>query len=178
MKEKKTKIVLDADVINHFVRGGLLSLLPNIFPEFEFIVLDIVKKELPVLILSTLVKQIKEEKNIKEVVFGQNNIEIKEYFRLTATNGLGLGRGESACMVYCRYHHAVVGSSNTKDITQYCKEHNITFLTTNDFLYYAIQRNLLTIKEAEDFIIQVRNLGSFPPIVDFNTYTCVKIEDM
>ena len=65
MKEKKTKIVLDADVINHFVRGGLLSLLPNIFPEFEFIVLDIVKKELPVLILSTLVKQIKEEKNIK-----------------------------------------------------------------------------------------------------------------
>lgn len=178
MKEKKTKIVLDADVINHFVRGGLLSLLPNIFPEFEFIVLDIVKKELPVLILSTLVKQIKEEKNIKEVVFGQNNIEIKEYFRLTATNGLGLGRGESACMVYCRYHHDVVGSSNTKDITQYCKEHNITFLTTNDFLYYAIQRNLLTIKEAEDFITQVRNLGSFPPIVDFNTYTCVKIEDM
>lgn len=28
MAEKKTKIVLDADVINHFVRGGQLSLLP------------------------------------------------------------------------------------------------------------------------------------------------------
>ena len=29
MAEKKTKIVLDADVINHFVRGGQLSLLPK-----------------------------------------------------------------------------------------------------------------------------------------------------
>lgn len=52
MGEKKTKIVLDADVINHFVRGGELSLLPKIFPEFQYIVLDVVKKELPMLILS------------------------------------------------------------------------------------------------------------------------------
>lgn len=49
MGEKKTKIVLDADVINHFVRGGKLSLLPKIFPEFQYIVLDVVKKELPML---------------------------------------------------------------------------------------------------------------------------------
>ena len=54
MGEKKTKIVLDADVINHFVRGGELSLLPKIFPEFQYIVLDVVKKELPMLILSEL----------------------------------------------------------------------------------------------------------------------------
>lgn len=58
MGEKKTKIVLDADVINHFVRGGKLSLLPRIFPEFQYIVLDVVKKELPMLILSELIKQI------------------------------------------------------------------------------------------------------------------------
>lgn len=58
MGEKKTKIVLDADVINHFVRGGKLSLLPKIFPEFQYIVLDVVKKELPMLILSELIKQI------------------------------------------------------------------------------------------------------------------------
>ena len=46
MAGKKTKIVLDADVINHFVRGGKLALLPKILPEFQFIVLDIVKKEM------------------------------------------------------------------------------------------------------------------------------------
>ena len=52
MGDKKTKVVLDADVINHFSRAGRLSLLPNILPEFQFIVLDIVKKELPMLILT------------------------------------------------------------------------------------------------------------------------------
>ena len=48
----KTKIVLDADVIIHFAKGGLLSLLPRIFPEYEYIVLDIVYKEVkqPILI--------------------------------------------------------------------------------------------------------------------------------
>ena len=176
MKEKKTKIVLDADVINHFVRGGLLYLLPNILPEFEFIVLNIVKKELPILILSTLDKQIKEKKNIKEEMFGLSRDEMKEYFRLTATTGLHLGKGESACMVYCKFHKDVVGSSNTKDITQYCTDNNITFLTTNDFLFYAIKRNILTIKQAEEFIEKVRSLGSFPPIVDFATYSCNKLK--
>ena len=176
MKEKKTKIVLDADVINHFVRGGLLSLLPNILPEFEFVVLNIVKQELPILILSALDKQIKEKKNIKEEVFGLSNEEKKEYFRLTATNGLHLGRGESACMVYCKFHKDVVGSSNTKDITKYCTENNITFLTTNDFLYYAIKRELLSIEQAVDFVDKVRSLGSFIPIVDFTKYTCDKLE--
>lgn len=42
MGKKKTKVVLDADIINHFSRGGRLSLLPNILPEFQFIVLHIV----------------------------------------------------------------------------------------------------------------------------------------
>ena len=42
MGKKKTKVVLDADIIIHFSRGGRLSLLPNILPEFQFIVLHIV----------------------------------------------------------------------------------------------------------------------------------------
>lgn len=33
-------------------------MLPRIFPEFQYIVLDVVKKELPMLILSELIKQI------------------------------------------------------------------------------------------------------------------------
>lgn len=175
MMNKKTKIVLDADVIHHFVKGGRLSLLPKIFPEFSFIVLDIVKKELPDLILSSLEKQITQEKNISEEVFGKTPAEKKEYFRLTDSNDLHLGKGESACMVYCKFHNDVVGSSNTKDITKYCNENNITFLTTNDFLFYAIKRGLLTKNEAEEFIKKVRSLGSMPPIVDFDNYICTKI---
>ena len=45
MSKEKVKIVLDADVIIHFARGEMLSLLPSFLPEYEFVVLDIVKKE-------------------------------------------------------------------------------------------------------------------------------------
>lgn len=175
MGDKKTNIVLDADVINHFARGGLLSLLPRILPEYQFVVLDIVKQELPLLILSLLEKQMKTERSIINVTFGETDQEKKEYFRLTSTTGPHLGRGESACMVYCRFHHDVVGSSNTKDITTYCNQLGITFLTTNDFLFYAIQRGLLTKEEASNFIKDVISKGSHPKVVDFETYICTKL---
>ena len=34
----KTKIVLDADVIIHFAKGNLLSLLPSIFTLYEYVI--------------------------------------------------------------------------------------------------------------------------------------------
>lgn len=42
----KTKIILDADVIIHFAKGELLSLLPNIFKEYDYVVLSHVYKEI------------------------------------------------------------------------------------------------------------------------------------
>lgn len=172
---KKTKIVLDADVIIHFAKGGKLDMLPKILPEYQFMVLDVVKKELPLLIMSVLQKTISQDKTVVEEVFGKTAGEAKEYARLISKEGLALGRGESACMVYCLYHHDVVGSSNTKDVTAYCEEKGITYLTTCDFLYYAIQRGLMTKAEADAFIAGVRSMGSFPPVVDFDTYVCTKI---
>ncbi len=172
---KKTKIVLDADVIIHFAKGGRLDMLPRILPEYQLMVLDVVKKEIPLLLMTLLQKVISQDKTMVEDVFGKTAGERKEYARLISKDGLALGRGESACMVYCLYHHDVVGSSNTKDVTAYCDEKGITYLTTCDFLYYAIQRGLMTKAEADDFIREVRSMGSFPPVVDFDTYVCTKI---
>ena len=138
-------------------------------------VLDVVKKELPLLIMSVLQKAILQDKTVVEEVFGKSAGEMKEFARLISRDGLALGRGESACMVYCLYHHDVVGSSNTKDVTAYCEEKGITYLTTCDFLYYAIQRGLMTKADAVAFISTVRSMGSFPPVVDFDTYVCTKI---
>lgn len=44
----KTKIVLDADVIIHFIKGDRFSLLLDIFPEYEYLILDIVYNEVTV----------------------------------------------------------------------------------------------------------------------------------
>ena len=175
MQERKTKIVLDADVIIHFSKGGRLSILPKIFPEFGFLVLDVVKRELPVLVLPELQKMIERDKSLAEELFGKSPGEIKEYARLTSSCGPGLGKGESACMVYCLYHKDVLGSSNLRDVREYCEEKGITYLTTIDFLHYAIRRKVMTKEEAEEFVRQVISMGSKLPQVDFATYVCTKI---
>lgn len=43
---KKTKIVLDSDVVIHFMKGECFTLLFDIFPEYQFLILDIVYNEL------------------------------------------------------------------------------------------------------------------------------------
>ena len=42
MVKKDIEIVLDADVIIHFAKGEMLSILPSIFPDYKYVVLDIV----------------------------------------------------------------------------------------------------------------------------------------
>ena len=46
MEHKKTKIVLDADVIIHFMEANYFSILPDIFPEYEYLILDVVYNEI------------------------------------------------------------------------------------------------------------------------------------
>ena len=160
----KTKIVLDADVIIHFSKADKLSFLLSIFPEYEYLLLDVVYEE--------LTKHIKFKtqldntlhffsNRISTVVFSPLGESRKDYAMLRAT----LGKGESACMVFCRDHHDVLGSSNLRDITDYCKRNGITYLTTIDFLYYAFLRKKMTEQECSDFINEVVAKGSKLPQV-------------
>lgn len=45
MSKTKRKIILDTDVISHFIKGEQIALLPRIFPH-ALVVLDIVLREL------------------------------------------------------------------------------------------------------------------------------------
>lgn len=74
-------------------------------------------------------------------------------------------------MIYCRDHKDVLGSSNLKDIKEYCAENQITCLTTVDFLYYAFIRNKMTKDEIVTFIADVMAKGSKLPKVDIERYT-------
>ncbi len=172
--ETKTKIVLDADVIIHFIKGEMFTLLFDIFPEYEFIILDIVYGEV------TVNKKSKTQidntlqfmrHRINHVKFAPTGASRYEYAKLIGR----LGRGESACMIYCRDNHDVLGSSNLRDIKEYCLENNITYLTTIDFLYYAYKRNKLSAKECISFIEEVNSKGSRLPMIDITQYvpTCL-----
>ena len=167
----KTKIVLDADVIIHFIKAGQFSLLLDIFPEYQYLILDVVYNEVTVnRATKTRIDNTLRffASRIAQVKFDPKGESRYEYARLRDT--LLLGKGESACMVYCRDNKDVLGSSNLKDIKEYCANNQITYLTTVDFLYYAFIRKKMTKEEVVTFIEEVIAKGSKLPSVDIEKY--------
>lgn len=168
----KIKIVLDADVIIHFVKAGQFSLLLDIFPEYQYLILDVVYDEVTVnramktQIDNTLTFFASRIANVRFEPKGESRLE---YARLR--NTLLLGKGESACMVYCRDNKEVLGSSNLRDIKEYCSLNQIKYLTTLDFLYYAFIRKKMTKEEVHAFIAEVVAKGSKLPAADIEKYT-------
>lgn len=154
-----TKIVLDADVIIHFAKGGLLSLLPSIFREYEYVLLEAVHEELLSDIRTQVDNQMALLKNITLQPFAPRGEMLREYAMLRSK----FGKGESACMAYCLFTHNVIGSSNLRDIRAYCEEKHITYLTTIDFLWHAWRKQMLTADEVQTFIAEVRLKGSILP---------------
>ena len=169
---EKIQIVLDADVIIHFAQGGYLHLLPKVVPDCSFVVLSVVRNELRQETKNVLDNHIYFLKNIALIEYNPTGEERREFAWLTSLSGLCLGKGESACMTYARFHHNVVGSSNLKDIRDYCAEFGIAYLTTWDFLYYANKRGLMTKEEIGEFVQKVRAAGSILPEMDIETYYC------
>ena len=46
---EKVKIILDADVLIHFAKAGRMSMLPEILPEYDHVVLNVVYDEIKAL---------------------------------------------------------------------------------------------------------------------------------
>jgi len=170
-KGGKTQIVLDADVVIHFAKGGRLSQLPSIFPDYEYILLETVHNELLSDIRIQIDHQMTLLKNITLHPFAPRGEMLREYAMLKSR----FGKGESACMAYCLFTHNVIGSSNLRDIRAYCEENKITYLTTIDFLWYAWHKHLMTTSEVKTFISEVRSKGSKLPEVDIEKYVCETI---
>lgn len=159
------KILLDADVIIHFVKGGLIGILPRIYSNKMFVV-DVVYNESLSRKYQTEIRNMFNYKLVHELEI-KNDINVFiEYNRLKRR----FGKGESACMAYCRYHDDVIGSSNLRDITSYCEEHGIVYLTTMDFLLAALERDKLTEVEIDEFIYKVKSSGSRLPCNTISEY--------
>ncbi len=162
----KAKVVLDADVIIHFSKGGCLSILPTILSGYKHIILDKVYEEIKHSIKNQLDNQINLLGNIKVEKYIPKGAEMIEFAKLSRN----IGKGESACLAYCRFNQNVIGSSNLSDIKNYCETHKITYLTTLDFLYFAIQKGLMSVSEADHFIQEVIQKDSKLPNVSMVTF--------
>ena len=162
---EKVKIVLDADVLIHFAKGDMLSLLPDILPEYEHVILSAVYEEVTSIRVQ-VDNQIRFLKNISLEQFNPSGVMMKEYALLRGK----FGKGESACMAYCKFTNNVIGSSNLKDIKEYCRNEQIIYLTTIDFLYFAFVRGKLSADDCSRFMAKVIEKGSNLPTVDITKY--------
>lgn len=164
------KIILDADVVIHFLKADKLSMLPDIFDN-KLYMPDVVFEETFHGDSKTQVENLLRFKFVQELSIKGDKQILVEYVRL---KNKGYGKGESACMAYCLFNKDVIASSNLKDIKDYCNQNNITYLTTMDFLEEALLKSLLSIQECDKFISQVLSKGSKLPCKSMAEYARYK----
>ncbi len=169
-------ILIDADVISHFISAEKLNLLPTIFPDNGILLLDKVYDELSRFHKrKPLIDKLISNGNIEMIPFPEDNQEVKKEFTYIKKE-LFKGEGESACMAVARFNNNIIASSNLKDIRQYCSLHSIDFLATMDFLCAARDRKILSTEACNEFIRRVIKNGSKLPVLDMKLYDCRSLE--
>lgn len=165
--DKDTKILLDSDVIRHFIKGQQLQILYCLYVN-HLVFIDVVKNEL--FRSKQIVNQVSNFisfNKIQVLPFPTENIEIlKEFSSLKKR----YGDGESACMAIAKYQKHIIASSNLRDIKHYCKENKIVYLTTMDILIDALEKEMLTENECNEFITQVKKRKSKLPVDTIGEY--------
>lgn len=174
-KKNERLILIDADVLSHFISGGQITLLPQIFP-FPIKILDKVYAEISRMPgRKTEVDNLLNFKLIEQIPFPEDQPEIKkEYLHIKKL--MFKGDGESACLAVVRFSKDILASSNLKDTAHYCKLHQITYLTTLDFLCQAVKNGQLSESDCDDFIQRVLKAGCRLPVKKWGEYGCREID--
>ena len=159
-------ILLDSDVIRHFISGGHLEDLPFIYAG-RFVILDKVKKEIcKATSIRPVVEAFLQKHNIPIMPFPNDMKVIMEYAYLHRE----FGEGESACMAVAKHQNKFIASSNLKDIKKFCTKNGITYLTTMDILEQGLNDSHLTKAECDQFITDVLAKGSKLPFATMDAY--------
>tara|TARA_R110002111_G_scaffold140685_5_gene206821 strand:+ start:4556 stop:5095 length:540 start_codon:yes stop_codon:yes gene_type:complete len=175
-KKNNDKIILiDADVVSHFIKAGEVYSLNAVF-DYEIRVLDKVYNELKDnLTWKTQIDNLVNQRILKIEPFPESNNEIKkEYFHIKKL--MLKGEGESACLAYVRYTNNIIASSNLKDIKLYCNLHKIEYLTTMDFLCNALKTGYFSLERCNKFITEVINKRGKLPVSKMEDCTCRELD--
>lgn len=164
---KTAKIVLlDADVISHFIACSELLYLHKILAPNSIRILDAVYHEIAripsrKLVLDNLLASVRE---VQIMQFPAADINIKKEFALIKRNNPLIGDGERACMAVAKFNKNIVASSNFRDIAPYCTQNNIYFIGTLDILWLALTKGIFDEKRCNDFIQTAKtiNKARFP----------------
>ncbi len=155
---EKVLILLDADVVIHLFKAGLVSLLQALFPN-RIAILDIVLNELRNnRTVSSFVDNLFVFSPIQEIAFPMKDSKILAEFAILSTS---LGKGEAATLIFCKYNQHIIASSNTSEIKPYCEKNSMAYLTTLDLLVIAVHKSVLSETEANVAIKEILSKDSF-----------------
>jgi predicted nucleic acid-binding protein len=162
MADPETLILLDADVISHFLVAGRIDLLSGIF-DAPKVILSAVFDELSKFAVKLIeVEQLEYRYGLRIMPFPEDDERVfNEYFSIR--NSLFCGAGETQIMAVARFHGHIVASSNIADVRRYCTTHGIRLLTTMDFLNRALDDALMVPAEVDSFLKALRAAGSRLP---------------
>jgi len=167
--------VFDTDIISQLYLGEKLGEIPILFPKNKKIVLDVVVQELRKhsnlkIVIDNLIHT---WRYIEEVPFPINFEIQKEYAHLTSPL-IDRGKGESACMAYCKYNKYTLASSNLKDVGQYCRMHNIKNIAIMDLIEYAYEIGIWDESNCNEFISKLISKGERIPCQSLGEYFAKK----
>lgn len=166
-------ILLDADVVSHFIIAEETLTLPAIFP-YPLCLLDKVHTELqrwPRPDLLGVLSELLSKKQIQLIPFPEENETIKKEYAWIKSM-MFKGDGESACLAVARYQKNILASSNLKDIKHYCERHRIDYLTTMDFLCEALQIGIFDMDRCNRFLHKIRTSGNKLPVTAMQNFIC------
>jgi hypothetical protein len=165
-------ILLDCDLISHFIANSAINDLPQILSPHECVVLDYVYSEVAARPMRlAFLQPLINSGSIKKMDFPEDLEINKEFARIKSKKPI-IGDGERACMAVARFTQDVVASSNFRDIAPYCIEHKILYLGTLDILSVAVTKGIYNEKQCDDFITTAikYNKAKFPPGVTAMKY--------
>jgi predicted nucleic acid-binding protein len=171
MSSSEKIILIDADVVSHFITAGEILYLPKIFP-YKIYILDKVMKELERFPKRKVdVDNLINLKLLFPMDFPEKEHEVvKEY--LWIRKMMFYGDGESACLAVAKHHKNILASNNLRDIKPYCERHGIVYLTTMHFLCYAMQNGIFDEERCDKFIHTVKTETGKLPFWKMAEYTC------
>lgn len=130
---RKKIVLLDSDVISHFIAAGKIDDLNKILsPHILMIVRQVYEESSYHPFFEDRKMELDEWINkyhIRIIEFPYDNENIKlEFYRIKKENPR-FGKGERACMAIAKYEKQVIASSNFKDVAEYCEINGIEYMS-------------------------------------------------
>ena len=160
MEKQNSLILLDSDVISHFITNQVLTDLPRILAPHSCVVLDYVYNEVSRHTFRKAFLDSMIGKGIEKWAFPNNDESVKREFALIRKLNPIIGDGERACMAVAKYGNNIIASSNFRDIVPYCKANNIHYLGTLDILIIACNKGIYDEATCDHFISEAIKINN------------------